>query len=412
MNILKQNKFYNIKLIEGSKSINNRYLFFSLYFSSLKIKDILISNDTKRMIEALEFLGFKKYIKKNQIELKYNKKNKEKYLNIENAGTVARPLLVYFLFNSYKDITLDGNKNMRKRPIKNILKLINFLGKIKKRITNNSKKFLPLSINKGFLKFKRSFIFINESKSSQYITAIILNSCLIEKNFFFFIKKIVSFCYLNLTLKLLKKIKLKYIFFKKNIIYYNNYKNFKKIKFKVEKDTISASYFILNSYYSFKKLTLLNFIYKKIQNESCLINIIKNIGFFLYYKKYFRCVYYKKKIYFLKIDCKKIIDFSMTLTILSSKNIKKIFLYNISNWKYKECNRIKAISKEIKKTGKKVYYNKNWIYIVYKKDREKLIIESYNDHRISMLFNNYITKYNCYIKKPNSVKKTFPKYYD
>ncbi|MGX7586212.1 hypothetical protein [Candidatus Vidania fulgoroideorum] len=413
MNVLRKKIFSRKKKIFGSKSITNRYLFFSFFFNKIKIKNPLVSNDTKKMLKVLKFFGYKKFFQKNTIIISFKKEKKRKYINIENAGTVARPIFAFLIIKSKKRIVLDGNKNMRKRPLKGILKILNIMGNFKDRFFYLGRKYyLPINFKKGKMKFKRKFSFIKEKKSSQIITSLLLNSCLIKKKIFYFIKHVISYNYVLLTLNLMKKINLKFLLIKKNIIYYNDFRKFKNNTYLVNKDIISASYYLIDTYFSKKKVSIRNLKKIKGVNEYCLLNLLKKIGFYIYIKKKIKCIYYNKNIHFLKVDCKKIIDFSMCLPVLISKKIKKMFLYNIYNWKYKECNRIKAIAKEIKKMGHKVYYGVNFIIIFYNKIRKKIIFDSYNDHRIAMLVNCYINKYNGYIIKPNCVKKTFPKYYD
>ncbi|MGX7582823.1 hypothetical protein ACWNYQ_00560 [Candidatus Vidania fulgoroideorum] len=413
MNILKCIFKNKKKKIFGSKSITNRILFFSFFFKKIFLKNLLISNDTKQMLKVLIFYGYKKNFLKNKLRIKFFKKLKGKYINIENAGTVLRPIISLFIYKCYKDVIIDGNKNMKKRPLKGLIKSLYFFIKVFKRINFLKKNFyLPIRIKKGYSEFKRHYLFIKEKKSSQYITSILLTSCFYKKKFFLIIKKSISFNYIILTLELLKEINLKFLIIKKNIIKFNNYKNFKKNEFLIYNDIISSSYYFLDCYFLKKKITIRNFLYKKIINESCLINVLKKIGIYIYKNNFIKSVCYEKIYKFIKINCIKIIDFSICLPILCSCKLNKIFIYNIYNWKFKECNRIKAISKEIKKKGNNVYYGKNWIYTIFKKNRKKIIFDSYNDHRISMSLNSYSIKKNCYIQKPNSVKKTFPIFYD
>ncbi|MGX7589486.1 hypothetical protein [Candidatus Vidania fulgoroideorum] len=393
--------------IPGSKSISNRVLIFSfLCFKKIIIKNLLKSEDINVMLYNLKkFKNFNYYFFNKNINI-FNKKSKtlkSNHFYFNNAGTVARPLFSIFFFIN-KLFLLDGNENMRKRPLKGLIKILNNSFSSKKKIIFlKNKYFFPVIFRKIKVNFKKSFLFVNENKSSQFLTSFIIGILLvIKKPFLIKIKNIVSINYVKLTIKIIKffNIKIKYI--KKNILIFpSNF--FYDGVYKVEKDIISASYFFIKKFFNKK-------IHFKIfnQNEKNIIIFFKKIGYFFYnIKKFFKILKFKKKIYYLNVNCYSIIDSSMIIPILIFKNVKKIKIFNIYNWNFKECNRIIALSKEFKKIGSVVSYGKNWLIIKKNNFRKNIIINTYNDHRIAMVFYNIFN----YINKPNCVKKTFPNFF-
>ncbi|MGX7582543.1 hypothetical protein [Candidatus Vidania fulgoroideorum] len=403
MNLYFKEKKKNIE-IPGSKSYTNRVILFSfLCFKKIIIKNPLISEDTIVMLNNLKnFKNFNFFFKKNKMFISNNYPiillNKKFYF--KNAGTVARPLLSLLFFLNF-NCFLNGNKNMRKRPIKGLVNILNNFNK-KKIIYLKKKYFFPLLLKKKKIKFKKKKITINENLSSQFLTSLIIGlSYKIIKPFYIKIKNIISLNYILFTIKLIKKFNINIKFFRKKIIIYPSFFFLKK-KISVPKDIISQSYFFYNKIIN--KKILFNFNIN--QNEIEILNFFKKIGFYFYKTSFYKFIKFKKKIYYLNVNCCKIIDSSMIISTLIFDKIKKIKLFNIYNWNFKECNRIIAIAKEIKKLGGKVLYGKNWIILKKFKIRKKIIINTYNDHRIAMIFKNYNLK--KYFLKPNCVKKTFP----
>ncbi|WP_458659059.1 hypothetical protein [Candidatus Vidania fulgoroideorum] len=400
--------FKNINLPK-SKSITNRIIFLSfLCNKELSIKNPLISDDTNIMINNLNNINNLNIIKiNNKIIIKRCNKKISNFFFFKNAGTVARTLFCYLILKGGKFL-LDGNENMRKRPFKGILNIFNKIFNINYKIKYLIKKFhLPLIIKKGNIKPLKNYLFMEENFSSQYLSGFLMCINNFLKKLFIHIKNIVSIKYLMLTINILKKFNVKIIYYKKNIIYFDSKYFFNK-KLRIPYDIISCSYYFL---FSYKKIKL--FKNKKFeQNESNIINVFQKLGFFFYINngnlKVFRLY---KNIYSVKINCYHIIDSSMIILMLINYGITKIKLFNIYNWKYKECNRIKAMTKELKKIGCKVNNGKNWINIKKVKSRENVIINTYDDHRIAMCFYCYLFKIKSFLLKPNCVKKTFPNFF-
>ena len=107
-------KNFSINL-PGSKSISNRVLLLSSLSEGLtNISNLLFSEDTQIMIDALKKLGINIIESKNNNECKViGKKNsfitKEADIYVGNAGTVIRPLTASLAFND-GDYKLYGSK--------------------------------------------------------------------------------------------------------------------------------------------------------------------------------------------------------------------------------------------------------------------------------------------------------------
>ncbi|MBI4975234.1 3-phosphoshikimate 1-carboxyvinyltransferase, partial [Candidatus Peregrinibacteria bacterium] len=93
---------------------------------------------------------------------------------------------------------------------------------------------------------------------------------------------------------------------------------------------------------------------------------------------------------------------------------------DIENLRIKETDRIEALKTELSKFNlAKIKTGKNFIEIIPKsklrhgnKNNHKIIISTYNDHRIAMAFGILKTKFkNLKIENPKCVSKSYPTFW-
>ncbi|XAO72518.1 MAG: hypothetical protein AAYR31_00445 [Candidatus Vidania fulgoroideorum] len=430
MNLFIKKKTKRIKryiLIASSKSLTNRLLFVSClcFKNSTFLINPLYSEDTKIMLKNIKKINVKFKKIKNKIEIK-NKKIKLRKSNFyfENAGTVARPFIFLIsIIKKKKPTILDGNKSMRLRPIKGLIKLIKKIYKKIKIKYIKKKNHFPLKIYNFIKNINKKKIKINENKSSQFLSSFIFLIPLITKRKFNIeIKNIVSINYIFMTINIMKLFNIKIKENKKNIeIIKSKYKNNEKNIY-IEGDIVSASYFFINTLIKRKRIFIFNLTNNSIQAERKINNLLKIMNIGMYFYKKGICFYLKKdkNIKYLKVNCENIIDLSLVIPLLSIKKIKNIKIYNIYNWKFKECKRNEIIKKEIMKKGIYVTKGKNWIIFKRKINCKNngTLINTFRDHRIAMTFSTIMNekkykfkKNSLLIRNPNNVKKTFPKYF-
>jgi 3-phosphoshikimate 1-carboxyvinyltransferase len=363
--------------VPGSKSIANRALILaSLSSKKINLKNIPECDDTKYLKLALK-------------ELK--KKNPKIYTG--NAGTTTRFITALSTLQG-KKITINGDKRMHERPIKELTQALNKLGA---KIEDNN-GCPPLIIHPQ--KLKGGKIKIKGNISSQYISALLMVAPFAENNTEInIVQKLCSKPYVDMTLKLIKAFGLN--------IKNHNYKKFtikgnQKIKapksFTIESDASSASY--IGAYAALhpsQKIILENIHKNSIQGD---------IKFLTYLKK----LKSSKTLNFNETP-----DLVMTFAILAMFKKGKTRFTNIENLRIKETDRLAALKNEISKLGIKVKTGKAFIEI--EGNRKKLLtlpnspkisIETYNDHRIAMCFGIIQDLIPCLkIKNPDCVSKSY-----
>lgn len=161
--------------LPGSKSISNRTLLLAALSDNVcEIHSLLKSDDTDRMLEALEKLGVKlEFLSDGRLKV-YGTggrfPNREADLFLGNAGTAFRPLTAALavLGGSYR---LHGVPRMHERPIGDLVDALRTAGADVQYLGNEH--YPPLHINERTDNGVR-VIPIKGNVSSQFLTALLM----------------------------------------------------------------------------------------------------------------------------------------------------------------------------------------------------------------------------------------------
>ena len=380
--------------ISGSKSESNRVLILNSIFKNIKISNLSDSDDTVVLKNALE--------------------NLHKSIDIHHAGTAMRFLTAYLSTLDGGKFILTGSKRMKERPIgilvdalKNLGFNINYLKK---------KGYPPLEINGT--KSEKSIIKLKSDISSQFISALILigptfkNGLTIELD-----GEIISKPYINLTLNVLKRMGIGYSF-RKNIIKIDNVKEINPIKYLIESDWSSSSYF-----YSIvaidKKINikLSNFFKESFQGDSFIEKIFIKLGVkteFLNQNEILLSPIddYERpsSLSFNLIDNP---DLAQTVAVTCLALKIQVKITGLQTLKIKETDRILALHNELSKLGAKIIFDDASIEIIPPVNFNKNIeIFTYDDHRMALSFAPLGLITPLIINDPDVVTKSFRSYWN
>ncbi|MDC0195027.1 3-phosphoshikimate 1-carboxyvinyltransferase, partial [Alphaproteobacteria bacterium] len=354
--------------LPGSKSISNRVLLIaSLGVGKTEISNLLFSDDTKVMIEALIKLGVKiipnRKLKKCTIVGVNNFfPNKDAKLYVGNSGTTIRPLTAVLAFNK-GNYFIHGTDRMHDRPIGDLVNSLNLIGaKIEYKNKNN---YPPLVI--PISNITKDKIAIKGNVSSQFLTSILIASPILSTRKDIYIKLIgnlISKPYIDITLKLLKIFGLEVEVIQNNkfkIKSNQHYLNPSNIK--IEGDASSSTYFLAAAAISGKKIRVNGIGKKSIQGDVLFVKYLKKMGVKIALGDYWIEVRESFKIKAIDEDCNDIPDAAMTIAILALYADGISVLRNIASWRVKETDRISAMSKELKKLGAIIEEGEDFIKI-------------------------------------------------
>lgn len=418
--------------LPGSKSISNRTLLLAaLATGTTEIHDLLASDDTARMLEALEKLGVKlKNFAKNAWRVKGcggNFPNKNAELFLGNAGTAFRPLTAALALSN-GNYHLSGVPRMHERPIGDLVDALRQAGAEIEYLANDS--FPPLQISPAKLDLSGT-IKIRGDVSSQFLTALLMALPLTgQATTIEVVGELISKPYIEITLNLMAKFGVNVQregWQRFTILANSSYQSLGR--YHVEGDASSASYFLAAGAIGGGPVRVVGISKNSIQGDVKFAYALDpNIAQPLYTTTSLSCMsgqiswfdnYMESrapaagKLKAINLDCNHIPDAAMTLAVLALFAEGTTTLKNIASWRVKETDRISAMATELRKVGAIVEEGGDYIKITPPAQlTPNAVIDTYDDHRMAMCFSLVsLGGVPITINDPNCVAKTFPNYF-
>ena len=401
--------------LPGSKSLSNRLLLLSaISKGQTEVYNILDSDDTSYMLNALNSLGIKYEISDDKTTCliegvggPFSVPETDLYLG--NAGTAVRPLCAVLCSGIGKHI-IRGDQRMYERPIKDLVDALRQLGSNIEYLGNDG--FPPLRINAHGIKGGQ--VDIKGNISSQYLTAMLLTSPLsqspIQINV---IGELVSKPYIDMTLSVMKK-------FGVNVVN-DNYQSFvisgseQYISPKtvlVEGDASSASYFMAAAAIGGGPIRLRGIGSESIQGDVQVTEVLNQMGAKVTMGTDWVEVE-RNTLSGVDLDLNHIPDAAMTIATTALFADGPTTIRNIGNWRVKETDRLSAMATELRKVGAEVIEGQDYLKITPPSKILPATIDTYNDHRMAMCFSlAALGDAPITINNPGCVSKTFPEYFD
>jgi len=405
--------------LPGSKSISNRVLLLAaLSRGTTEVRDVLVSDDTERMLDALmrmhvpveRFANNKLRIR--GCEGKFPVKSAELFLG--NAGTAFRPLTAALALAG-GDYTLSGVDRMHERPIGDLVDALRQLGADICYLENEG--FPPLRISSPSLDEGEGEVKVNGNVSSQFLTALLMALPLINKTVTVkVVGELISKPYIEITLAIMARfgvtvkrdgwqsfsIQADSCYISPGVIY-------------VEGDASSASYFLAAGAIGGGPVRIKGVGKDSIQGDVRFADALKLMGAKI--KKGLNWMGASApssgKLKAIDLDCNHIPDAAMTLAVVALFAEGTTTLRNIASWRVKETDRIAAMTTELRKVGARVEEGTNYIRITPPAQISHAEIDTYDDHRMAMCFS--LASFGVEgirINDPTCVAKTFPGYFE
>ncbi|MDE0926844.1 MAG: 3-phosphoshikimate 1-carboxyvinyltransferase [Methylophilaceae bacterium] len=401
--------------LPGSKSISNRTLLLAaLAKGNTEISGLLTSDDTDRMLEALNALGVKVSQTEQGIIVEGcngDFPNKQADLFLGNAGTAFRPLTAALAFSN-GDYHLHGVPRMHERPIGHLVTALRSAGANIECLANNG--FPPLQISPAALDVSKP-IQIRGDVSSQFLTALLMALPLTGKQATIeVIGELISKPYIEITLNLMAKfgVHVQREGWQQFTIPANSrYASLDTMY--VEGDASSASYFLAAGAIG-GTLNVHGVDAISIQGDIKFAEALALMGGKIAYGENFITTSKAAKIKAIDLDCNHIPDAAMTLAILALFADGTTTLRNVASWRVKETDRLTAMATELRKVGATVIEGEDYISITPPEAlTQNAEIDTYDDHRMAMCFSLVsLGGVPVTINDPNCVAKTFPTYFE
>lgn len=406
--------------LPGSKSISNRTLLLAaLSQGTTTIRDLLASDDTARMLEALDKLGIKlEQLAENDWLVQGcagQFPNRQADLFLGNAGTAFRPLTAALAFSG-GEYQLTGVARMHERPIGDLVDALLQAGAHIDYLQQAG--FPPLAIHPAQLK-EHLKLSIRGNVSSQFLTALLMALPMTGKAAEIVVEgELISKPYISITLNLMRQ-------FGVDVQVHGDMQGFSLSsglhyqspgQLYVEGDASSASYFLAAGAIAAGRngLRIEGVSQHSIQGDIRFVDEIAKMGAQIEYAD--NAVIVKaanQPLKALDLDCNHIPDAAMTLAVMALFAEGTTTLRNIASWRVKETDRISAMATELRKVGAQVEEGEDFIRITPPTNlTPNAAIDTYDDHRMAMCFSLVsLGGVPIRINDPDCVAKTFPDYF-
>lgn len=417
--------------LPGSKSISNRVLLLvALASGTTTIHDLLDSDDTRVMLDALRALGCAIQPAGSTLQITGLGGQLKSHgallpLFLGNAGTAMRPLTAALSLLG-GEFELSGVPRMHERPIGDLVDALTQLGCQIDYLGNPG--YPPLRIrpvDHDELTLDAP-IRVRGDVSSQFLTALLLALPLAARNDIVIevVGELISKPYIEITLNLLARfgITVRRDGWERFIIPAgSSYSSPGDIH--VEADASSASYFIalgaIATGISGKTGIRIEGVgAASIQGDIRFIDAARQMGAEVdsgpNWLEVRRGAWPLKAI---DLDANHIPDAAMTLAVMALYANGPSTLRNIASWRVKETDRIDAMANELRKLGATVEAGPDFIRVhpLAPNGWQAASIRTYDDHRVAMCFS--LAAFNpagvpVRILEPHCVAKTFPDYFE
>ncbi len=422
----------DIKL-PGSKSISNRVLLLAALSKkgeTTRVRDVLDSDDTRVMLDALQVLG----VSVTQVaEHDYDVvgtggdfPNKDADLFMGNAGTAIRPLTAVLALQN-GTYALHGVPRMHERPIGDLIDALVQVG-VQVEYQGNA-GFPPFRLSPAVLPAGDLSLSIKGNVSSQFLTAVLMAAPLLaaqiaRKVTIHVIGELISKPYIEITLNLMARFGV--------TVARDGWSTFtidaaaaytSPREIFVEGDASSASYFLALGALGGGPLRVTGVGLSSIQGDVKFADALRMMGANVMMGENWievRGIHHEDdpdetQLKGITLDCNHIPDAAMTLAAAALFARGSTTLTNIASWRVKETDRLSAMATELRKVGATVEEGADYIVITppAADGWKHAAIDTYDDHRMAMCFSLVaLSKVGVTINEPECVGKTFPTYFE
>src|SRR3989338_1360232 len=354
--------------LPGSKSISNRVLLLAaLSEGATEVRDVLLSDDTERMLDGLRILGVgveqldKHVFRVTGCGGNFPVKDAELFLG--NAGTAFRPLTAALALSGghYK---LSGVARMHERPIGDLVDALRALGADIEYLGNEG--FPPLEIFPAELN-GASRISVRGDVSSQFLTALLMALPLLDREVTVEVAgELISKPYIEITLAMMARFGVP--------VQRNGWRSFTVAAgsryaspgvIYVEGDASSASYFLAAGAIGGGPVRIEGVGSDSIQGDVRFADAMALMGAHITMGPNWieARAPADGQLKAIDLDCNHIPDAAMTLAVAALFADGTTTLRNIASWRVKETDRIAAMAAELRKVGATVEEGADYIRI-------------------------------------------------
>lgn len=402
--------------LPGSKSISNRVLLLAaLAEGETEVRDLLVSDDTERMLDALKSLGLGvAHLGGENWRItggggQFPVKHAELFLG--NAGTAFRPLTAALALSG-GDYILKGVARMHERPIGDLVDGLRQLGADITYLGNEG--YPPLHLKPANIQ-PGGVVKVRGDVSSQFLTGLLMALPLTGETVVVeVLGELISKPYIEITLATMARFGV--------VVDRDGWQRF-TVKagsryvspgtIYVEGDASSASYFLALGAIGGGPVRVEGVGRDSIQGDVRFAEALAGMGAVIEMgPNWMEARAPEGGLRGIDLDCNHIPDAAMTLATTALFAQGPTTLRNIASWRVKETDRIAAMATELRKLGAAVEEGADFIRVTPVARLKPATIDTYDDHRMAMCFSLAAFGTPLRINDPKCVAKTFPDYFE
>jgi 3-phosphoshikimate 1-carboxyvinyltransferase len=403
--------------LPGSKSISNRTLLLAALADGVTtIRGLLDSDDTARMLDALQALGVK--WKRAGSECMVHGVGgcfavKRADLFLGNAGTAFRPLTAVLALGDGK-YRLAGVERMHERPIGDLVDALRALGADIRYPGREG--YPPLEIGPARVATQPG-VTVRGDVSSQFLTALLMALPLTGRRIAVDVAgELVSKPYVEITLNSMRRFGVE--------VERQDWSRFvvpggarfgSPGTIHVEGDASSASYFLAAGAIAGGPVRVEGVGRSSVQGDVRFVEVLESMGAAVATGDDWIEVRGARPLRPIDADLNHIPDAAMTVAILALFADGPSTIRNVANWRVKETDRLAAMATELRKVGAIVEEGRDFLRVTpppAARLTPHAVIDTYDDHRMAMCFSLIaLGGVPVRINDPSCVNKTFPEYF-
>lgn len=391
----------------GSKSYTQRALVIAaLAEGTSYLRNALLSEDTQYLMEALRALGAQILVQGDDVIVNGTGgriANPGKEIRLGNNGTAMR-FLTTLVSLGQGDYTLTGDPRLRERPLKPLIEALRAMGV---DVQSREGGFPPVTVRAAGLPGGRAVL--RDIESSQYISSLLISAPYGAADTVLTLEgRIPSLPYVEMTREAMAAFGI--VAVKEASDRYTAGRGaYRGVKYKVEGDASSASYFFLAAALCGGRVRVENINPRTLQGDIGFLDILENLGCRVLRGDHVIEVQggtlKTGESVFAMGDMP---DMVPTLAVLAAVRPGRTVIRNAAHLRLKESDRLAAPVAELRRIGIEAAEKEDGL-VIEGGNPHGTVIETYNDHRMAMSFAVLgLVVPGMRIKNRDCVNKSFP----
>lgn len=405
--------------VPGSKSITNRALLLAtLAQGTSTLRGVLFSDDSRHFLKCVQDLGYETVVdEENRVitvtGLGGDVPLKEAAQYVGSAGTAARFLTAY-LGVSQGTYHMDASEQMRRRPMAPLLNSLKELGC--EIIYEDSAKegFFPFTLKSHG--FGKNEITVDIEHSSQFLSALLISSCLSEEDFTVKVQGTHGMAYIEMTCKMMEQFGVLATHKSPDSFVTTKGQHYHALDYQIEPDVSAACYFYAMAPLLGIPVLVEHVHFDSLQGDVAFLKILEQMGCTLSEQKQGILVMPPTgQFHGITADMSACSDQAITLAAIAPFADSPTTITGIGHIRFQESDRINAIVTELSKIGIRCEADVHspGSITIYPGTPIPGVIETYDDHRMAMGFSLIgLRTPGIVIHDPGCCRKTFENYFE